>query len=73
MPDRNRKAIERRYGLTQDVLTMILLRWITVAAVVLGIAALASADETRASDLGADPRGAQRTAGKVRSGGEGPT
>jgi hypothetical protein len=38
---------------------MVLLRWIAVAAVLLGIAALASADKRRASDVGVGVREAQ--------------
>jgi len=52
------------------VLTLVLLRWIAVAAVVLGIAALAAAGETRASDAGADECGAQGQAGCSRRGEE---
>jgi hypothetical protein len=36
---------------------MVLLRWIAVAAVLLGIATLASADKRRANDPGVDARG----------------
>jgi hypothetical protein len=42
--DWHRRAFERRDGLVQDVLMLLLLRWIAVAAVLLGIAALASAE-----------------------------
>jgi hypothetical protein len=55
-PDRNRRAFERGHGILQDALTLILLRWIAVAAVLLGIAALAFADEVRTSAIGADTR-----------------
>ena len=60
--DWHRRAFERRDGLAQDVLTLLLLRWIAVAAVLLGIAALVSAEDMGASDLGFETRGAQRIA-----------
>jgi hypothetical protein len=59
--DRNRKAFDRRNGLAHEVLMMLLLRWIAVAAVLLGIAALASADKRRANDPGVDARGTPST------------
>jgi hypothetical protein len=68
--DRTRKAFGDRRTIAQDVLTMVLLRWIAVAAVLLGIAVLASGDETRASDAGVDARGAQRDAPSVLCGEE---
>jgi hypothetical protein len=49
---------------------MVLLRWIAVAAVLLGIAVLASGDETRAGDVAVDARGARRDARSVRCGEE---
>jgi hypothetical protein len=49
---------------------MVLRRWIAVAAVLLGIAVLASGDETRASDAGVDARGAQRDAPSILCGEE---
>jgi hypothetical protein len=61
-----RRAFDRRDGFTAHVLTMLLLRWIAVGAVLLGIAMLAAGDETSASDLGADALGSQRTAGDTR-------
>ena len=55
---------EGRIGFAQDVLTILLLRWIVVAALLLGIAALASG-EIAASDLRGATRGTRRTAGNV--------
>jgi hypothetical protein len=44
--DRTRNAFDGHRAISRDMLlTMVLLRWITVAAVLLGIAALASGDE----------------------------
>jgi hypothetical protein len=60
------QGLERRDGFAAHVLTMLLLRWIAVAAVLLGIAPLAAGEETSASDLGADALGSQRTAGDTR-------
>ena len=61
-----RRAFERRDGFAAHVLTILLLRWIAVAAVLLGIASLAAGAETSASDLEADALGSRRTAGDTR-------
>jgi hypothetical protein len=68
--DRNRKAFDRRNGLAHEVVMMLLLRWIAVAAVLLGIAALASADRRRANDAGVDARGTQCVGTSPRCGEE---
>lgn len=68
--DPNRKAFDRRNGLAHEVLMMVLLRWIAVAAVLLGIAALASADRRRANDVGIDARGTRCTEPSPRCGEE---
>ena len=49
---------------------MLLLRWIAVAAVLLGIAALASADRRRANDARVDARETQCTGASPRCGEE---
>jgi hypothetical protein len=61
-----RRAPGRRTGFARDVVTLLLLRWIAVAAVLLGIAALASGEESTASSLDVDTRGTQPTAGSAR-------
>ena len=57
--DGHRKAFESRRSIAQDVLTMVLLRWIAVAAVLLLIAALAAAEHRRANDKGDRAHSAQ--------------
>jgi len=58
--DGYRKAFESRRSIAQDVLTMVLLRWIAVAAVLLLIAALAAAEHRRANDTGDRAHSAER-------------
>jgi hypothetical protein len=58
--DGHRKAFESRRSIAQDVLTMVPLRWIAVAAVLLLIAALAAAEHRRANDTGDRAHSAQR-------------
>jgi hypothetical protein len=61
-----RRAPGRRTGFAQDVVTLLLLRWIAVAALLLGIATLASGEEKTAGSIDADTRGTERTVGRAR-------
>jgi hypothetical protein len=62
----HRRAFERRNGLFHDVLTLLLVRWIAVAVILLGIAALASGEQVTAAEPRNGSRGAPRKAEDAR-------